>query len=140
GKNVVPDVHEVLQAMARFSEKVRSGSHKGHTGKPIRTIVNIGIGGSDLGPLMAYEALKSRSERAISVRYVSNVDATDFAENTRDLDLEQTLFVVCSKTFTTLETLANAKLARALVIEKWGTKDAVSKHFVAVSTNHEAVD
>lgn len=139
GKNVVPDVHAVLEKMAVFSDKVRSGAHKGHTGKAIQAIVNIGIGGSDLGPLMAYEALKSQSERSFTVRYVSNVDATDFAENTRDLDLEETLFVVCSKTFTTLETLANARLARTKVIEKFGTADAVAKHFVAVSTNAEAV-
>lgn len=139
GRNVVPDVHAVLAKMAAFAEKVRSGTHKGHTGKPIKAIVNVGIGGSDLGPLMAYEALKSRSERSFTVRYVSNVDATDFAENTWDLDLEETLFVICSKTFTTLETLANAQLARAKVIEKLGTKDAVAKHFVAVSTNAEAV-
>jgi glucose-6-phosphate isomerase len=139
GRNVVPDVHEVLDKMAAFADKVRSGAHKGHTGKPIRAIVNVGIGGSDLGPLMAYEALKSRSERSFTVRYVSNVDATDFAENTRDLDLEETLFVICSKTFTTLETLANARLARTMVIEKLGSSDAVAKHFVAVSTNAQAV-
>jgi glucose-6-phosphate isomerase len=139
GKNVIPDVQEVLARMAAFSKKVRDGSHKGHTGKPIKAIVNIGIGGSDLGPLMAYEALKSQSERSFTVRYVSNVDATDFAENTRDLDLSETLFVVCSKTFTTLETIANAKLARRLLIEKLGSKDAVAAHFVAVSTNAEVV-
>ncbi len=139
GKNVVPDVHAVLDEMAEFAKKVRSGTHKGHTGKPIKAIVNVGIGGSDLGPLMAYEALKSQSQRDFTVRYVSNVDATDFAENTRDLNLEETLFVICSKTFTTLETIANAKLARTLVIDKFGTADAVAKHFVAVSTNAEAV-
>lgn len=139
GRNVVPDVHAVMASMGAFATKVRDGSHKGHTGRPIKAIVNIGIGGSDLGPLMAYEALKSRSERSFVVRYVSNVDATDFAENTRDLDLEETLFVVCSKTFTTLETLANAKLARSLVVERLGSAEAVAKHFVAVSTNHEAV-
>ncbi len=139
GKNVVPDVHEVLDRMSAFCEKVRSGAHVGFTGKPIRTVVNIGIGGSDLGPLMAYEALKSYSDRNIEVRYVSNVDATDFAENARDLDLEETLFVVCSKTFTTLETIANAKLARRLLVEKLRSPDAVAKHFVAVSTNESAV-
>jgi len=139
GKNVVPDVHAVLKKMAVFADKVRSGEHKGQTGKRIKTLVNIGIGGSDLGPLMAYEALKHASDRNLEVRYVSNVDATDFAENTRDLDLEETLFVVCSKTFTTLETLANAKLARSLLVEKLGTEEAVAKHFVAVSTNAEAV-
>lgn len=139
GKDVMPDVHEVLDRMAVFAEKVRSGQHTGHTGKRIKTIVNIGIGGSDLGPLMAYEALKSYSDRALRVRYVSNVDATDFAENTWDLELEETLFVVCSKTFTTLETLANAKLARTLLVSRLGSADAVSKHFVAVSTNAAAV-
>lgn len=139
GKNVVPDVHAVLDQMAAFAEKVRSGAHTGQTGKRIKTIVNIGIGGSDLGPLMAYEALKHSSDRNLAVRYVSNVDATDFAENTQDLNMEETLFVVCSKTFTTLETIANAKLARALLVEKLGTADAVAKHFVAVSTNAEAV-
>ncbi len=139
GKNVVPDVYAVLDQMAAFAEKVRSGAHTGHTGKRIKTIVNIGIGGSDLGPLMAYEALKHSSDRNLTVRYVSNVDATDFAENTYDLDMAETLFVVCSKTFTTLETLANAKLARSLLVEKLGSADAVAKHFVAVSTNAEAV-
>ena len=139
GKNVVPDVYEVLDKMAAFAQKVRSGTHKGHTGKRITAIVNIGIGGSDLGPLMAYEALKFQSERAFTVRFVSNVDATDFAENTRDLDMEQTLFVICSKTFTTLETLANAQLARNLLLERLGAKEAVAKHFVAVSTNAKAV-
>lgn len=139
GKNVVPDVYEVLDKMAAFAQKVRSGTHKGHTGKRITAIVNIGIGGSDLGPLMAYEALKFQSDRAFTVRFVSNVDATDFAENTRDLDMEQTLFVICSKTFTTLETLANAQLARNLLLERLGAKEAVAKHFVAVSTNAKAV-
>jgi glucose-6-phosphate isomerase len=135
GKNVVPDIHAVLKEMAAFCTKVRDGSHRGHTGKPIKAIVNIGIGGSDLGPLMAYEALKNSSKRDLTLRFVSNVDATDFAENTRDLNLEETLFVICSKTFTTLETIANAKLARTLVVEKLGSKDAVAAHFVAVSTN-----
>lgn len=139
GEDVVPLVHEVLDKMARFSEKVRSGVHRGFTGERIETIVNIGIGGSDLGPLMAYEALKGYSDRDLSVRFVSNVDGTDFAENTRDLDLASTLFVVCSKTFTTLETLANASLARRLVVEKFGDTKAVAHHFVAVSTNEKAV-
>lgn len=139
GKNVVPDVHEVLDRMSAFADKVRSGAHLGHTGKKIRTIINIGIGGSDLGPLMAYEALKHYSDRSLQVRYVSNVDATDFAENTRDIDWEETLFIVCSKTFTTLETLANAKLARTELVQRLGAEEAVSKHFVAVSTNAEAV-
>ncbi len=139
GHNVVEDVHQVLKAMGRFSEKVRTGEHKGFTGKPIRTIVNIGIGGSDLGPLMAYEALKHCSERQFNLRFISNVDGTDFYEATRDLNLEETLFVVCSKTFTTLETLANARLARSLLVETLGDESAVAHHFVAVSTNQQAV-
>ena len=139
GKNVVPDVHEVLDRMNAFADSVRSGAFTGHTGKKIKTLVNIGIGGSDLGPLMAYEALKHYSDRGVRVRYVSNVDATDFAENTWDLELEETLFIVCSKTFTTLETLANAELAKKLIVDRFGTVDAVAKHFVAVSTNAEAV-
>lgn len=139
GKNVVSDVRDVIAKMSEFARKVRGGEHTGHTGKKIRNLVNIGIGGSDLGPLMAYEALKFGSDRDLTVRYVSNVDATDFAENTRDLNLEETLFIICSKTFTTLETLANAKLARELLVENLGTPDAVASHFVAVSTNAEAV-
>ena len=139
GRNVVPDVHEVLGAMGTFCDRVRSGAHLGFTGQRIDTVVNIGIGGSDLGPLMAYEALRAYSDRNLAVRFVSNVDATDFAEATRDLDLERTLFVVCSKTFTTLETLANAKLARQLVVDRLGSSDAVAAHFVAVSTNAQAV-
>ncbi|HXS17678.1 MAG TPA: glucose-6-phosphate isomerase, partial [Polyangiaceae bacterium] len=139
GTNVVADVHSVLDKMALFAEKVRNGVHKGFTNKRITSIVNIGIGGSDLGPLMAYEALKFQSDRSLTVRFVSNVDATDFAENTRDLDMEQTLFVVCSKTFTTLETLANAQLARNLLLSKLKDPAAVAKHFVAVSTNAQAV-
>ncbi len=139
GHNVVEDVHQVLASMAAFCERVRSGQHLGFTGERIDTIVNIGIGGSDLGPLMAYEALRAYSERTLAVRFVSNVDATDFAEATRDLDIRRTLFVVCSKTFTTLETLANAKLARQLVIDRLGSADAVAAHFVAVSTNAAAV-
>jgi len=139
GKDVVPDVHEVLERMAKFGERVRNGQHLGHTGERITTVVNIGIGGSDLGPLMAYEALKAYSDRQLTVRYISNVDGTDFAENTRDLRLEQTLFVVCSKTFTTQETLANARLAREFIVTRFGSEAAVAKHFVAVSTNHSAV-
>ncbi len=135
GKNVVPDVHAVLEQMSAFAEKVRSGTHVGHTGKRIKNLVNIGIGGSDLGPLMAYESLKHYSLRDLTVRYVSNVDATDFAEAVRDLDVSETLFIVCSKTFTTQETLANARLARTLVVNKLGSESAVAKHFVAVSTN-----
>ncbi len=139
GQDVVRDVHEVLELMRIFADKVRKGEHLGHTGKRIKNIVNIGIGGSDLGPLMAYEALKSYSTREFTVRFISNVDGTDFAENTRDLDIAETLFVVCSKTFTTLETLANARLARELVVSWFESEDAVGKHFVAVSTNRDAV-
>jgi glucose-6-phosphate isomerase len=139
GDNVVDDVWEVLDRMAAFSDRIRSGDWKGHTGKPIRNVVNIGIGGSDLGPVMAYEALKHYSERDMSFRFVSNVDGTDFAENTRDLDPEQTLFIVCSKTFTTLETMTNAHTAREWLIGALGDEAATAKHFVAVSTNAEAV-
>ncbi len=139
GKNVVPDVHEVLDRMATFSSSVRDGSHVGFTGKRIKNVVNIGIGGSDLGPQMAYAALAHYSDRELTVRFVSNVDATDFAEAVRDLDIEETLFVVCSKTFTTLETLANATLARNLVVERLGDEAAVASHFVAVSTNADEV-
>jgi glucose-6-phosphate isomerase len=139
GRNVTLDVQQVLTAMGTFCERVRSGQHLGYTGDRIDTIVNIGIGGSDLGPLMAYEALRAYSDRQLSVHFVSNVDASDFAEATRDLDLRRTLFVVCSKTFTTQETLANARLARQLVIERLGSSAAVASHFVAVSTNAEAV-
>jgi len=139
GRNVVPDVHQVLAEMGAFCDRVRSGQHLGYTGERIDTIVNIGIGGSDLGPLMAYEALRAYSDRSLAVRFVSNVDASDFAEATRDLDLKRTLFVVCSKTFTTLETLANAKLARQLLIDRLGSAAAVAAHFVAVSTNADAV-
>lgn len=139
GQDVVRDVHEVLERMRIFADKVRKGEHLGHTGKRIKNIVNIGIGGSDLGPLMAYEALKSYSTREFTVRFISNVDGTDFAENTRELDIAETLFIVCSKTFTTLETLANARLARELVVSWFESEDAVGKHFVAVSTNRDAV-
>src|SRR6187399_717182 len=139
GKNVVPEVHAVLRKMAEFSERVRSGAWKGHTGKSIKNIVNIGIGGSDLGPYMATEALRHYSARHLTFRFVSNVDATDFAEATHDLDPEETLFIVCSKTFTTLETLGNAKTARDYLLSKLKDPAAVKKHFVAVSTNAEEV-
>ena len=136
GHNVVPDVHAVLDKMAEFSNRVRSGAWKGHTGKRIRRIVNLGIGGSDLGPVMAYEALKHYSDRALTFRFVSNVDGTDFAEAVRDLDPAETLFIVSSKTFTTLETMTNAKTAREwLLAGLGGDAAAVAKHFVAVSTN-----
>src|SRR5947208_7957942 len=140
GENVVPQVHAVLDKMADFSNRVRSGGWKGHTGKPIRNVINIGIGGSDLGPVMAYEALKHYSERAMTFRFVSNVDGTDFAEATRDLDPAETLFVVSSKTFTTLETMTNAESARRwLWAGLGGDAKAVAKHFVAVSTNAKKV-
>jgi glucose-6-phosphate isomerase len=135
GQNVVPEVHQVLERMARFAEQIRAGSWLGHTGKRIKNIVNIGIGGSDLGPLMAYDALRFYSDRALTVRFVSNVDASDFAEATRDLDPSETLFIVCSKTFTTQETLANARLARKYCVDALGSEAAVRRHFVAVSTN-----
>src|SRR3954463_1438034 len=138
GKNVVPDVYAVLDRMADFSDRVRSGAWKGHTGKRIRNVVNIGIGGSDLGPVMALEALRAYSDRAMTVRFVSNVDATDLVEATRDLDPAQTLFIVSSKTFTTLETMANAASARRWLVEALG-EEAVGRHFVAVSTNEEEV-
>lgn len=138
GRDVVPGVHEVLDRMAAFAEEVRSGAWQGATGEPIRAVVNIGIGGSDLGPAMAYEALRDFTERSRVARFVSNVDATDIWEATRGLDPATTLFVVCSKTFTTLETLTNAQTARAWVVEALG-EDAVRRHFVAVSTNAEAV-
>ena len=139
GENVVPRVHAVLDQMASFAERVRSGDWKGHTGRPIRNVVNIGIGGSDLGPAMAYEALKDFSERSLLFRFVSNVDGTDVSEATRDLDPQETLFIVSSKTFTTLETLTNARTARDWLLSKLGTPNAVAKHFVAVSTNAEKV-
>jgi glucose-6-phosphate isomerase len=136
GKNVVPEVHEVLDRMEDFSNRVRNGAWKGHTGKQIRNVVNIGIGGSDLGPVMAYEALRHYSERSMTFRFVSNVDGIDVVEATRDLDPAQTLFIVSSKTFTTLETMTNAKSARDWLLQGLG-KDpkAVASHFVAVSTN-----
>jgi len=139
GVDVVAEVHEVLDRMAAFSDKVRSGEWKGHTGKPIRNVVNIGIGGSDLGPVMAYEALKHYSDRDMTFRFVSNVDGTDFVEAVIDLDPEQTLFVVSSKTFTTQETMNNAQSARTWLLDALGDEAAVAKHFVAVSTNAEAV-
>ena len=136
GHNVVPDVHEVVDRMAEFSKRVRSGDWKGYTGKRIRNVVNIGIGGSDLGPVMAYEALKSYSDRAMTFRFVSNIDGTDFAEAVRDLDPAETLFIVSSKTFTTLETMTNAQTARAWSLSGLGGDDkSVARHFVAVSTN-----
>ncbi|MGY1424839.1 glucose-6-phosphate isomerase [Lysobacter sp. A289] len=139
GHDVVADVHAVLERMAGFSDKVRSGEWTGHTGKRITHVVNIGIGGSDLGPVMAYEALRDYSQRDIDFRFVSNVDGTDFVEATRGLDPAQTLFVVCSKTFTTLETLANAHAARRWCLEGLGDEAAIAKHFVAVSTNADGV-
>jgi len=140
GRNVVPDVHAVLERMATFAERVRVGAWTGHTGRPIRNVVNIGIGGSDLGPVMAYEALRHYSERALTFRFVSNVDGTDFVEATRDLDPADTLFIVSSKTFTTLETMTNATSARDwLIAGLGGDRRAVARHFVAVSTNAEKV-
>lgn len=139
GTNVVPAVHEVLEKMAAFSRKVRDGSWLGYTGKRIKNVVNIGIGGSDLGPMMAFEALRHYSQRDIELRFVSNVDATDFAEATRGLDAAETLFIICSKTFTTQETLANAQLARDFCVKALGSADAVGRHFVAVSTNAKEV-
>ncbi|MDO8432384.1 MAG: glucose-6-phosphate isomerase [Candidatus Binatus sp.] len=135
GKDVVPEVHAVLDRMADFAARIRDGSWKGHTGKPIRNIINIGIGGSDLGPVMAYEALRHYSDRKLTMRFVSNVDGTDFAEATRDLDAAETLFIISSKTFTTLETMTNAHTARQWSIGKLGDEAAVAKQFVAVSTN-----
>jgi glucose-6-phosphate isomerase len=136
GENVVPQIHTVLDSMAEFSKVVRSGEWKGHTGKRIRNVINIGIGGSDLGPVMAYEALKHYSERAMTFRFVSNIDGTDFAEAVRDLDPSETLFIISSKTFTTLETMTNAHSARAWSLDGLGGDEkSVAKHFVAVSTN-----
>ena len=139
GVDLVKQVHEVLDRMRDFCERVRGGEWKGHTGKPIRNVINIGIGGSDLGPVMAYEALRHYSKREMTFRFVSNVDGTDFAEATRDLDPEETLFVVCSKTFTTLETMTNARTARQWALDTLGDEKAIAKHFVAVSTNAEGV-
>jgi glucose-6-phosphate isomerase len=140
GEDVVKQVHEVLDRMAAFSERVRSGEWRGHTDRPIRNVVNIGIGGSDLGPVMAYEALRHYLKRDMIFRFVSNVDSTDFAEATRDLNAEETLFIVSSKTFTTLETMTNARSAREWALSALGSDEsAVAKHFVAVSTNAEKV-
>jgi glucose-6-phosphate isomerase len=139
GEDVVPGVHEVLDRMADFSDRIRSGEWKGHTGKRIHNVVNIGIGGSDLGPVMAYEALRFYSTRELTFRFVSNVDGTDFVEATRDLDPEETLFIVASKTFTTLETMTNAATAREWALAKLGDEAAVAKHFVAVSTAADEV-
>jgi glucose-6-phosphate isomerase len=139
GRNVVPQVHAVLDTMAGFAERVRSGAWKGHTGQRIRNVVNIGIGGSDLGPVMAYEALRHYSDRGMTFRFVSNVDGTDFAEAVRDLDPAETLFIVSSKTFTTLETMTNARSARDWSLAALGSAAAVAKHFVAVSTNASEV-
>jgi glucose-6-phosphate isomerase len=135
GEDVVPRVHAVLDKMADFSTRVRSGEWKGHTGKPIRNVINIGIGGSDLGPVMAYEALRHYSQRNLAFRFVSNVDGTDFAEATRDLDAEETLFIISSKTFATLETMTNAHTARDWALKTLKHPAAVARHFVAVSTN-----
>ncbi len=140
GDNVVPLVHSVLDKMAEFADRVRSGAWKGHSGSPIRNVVNIGIGGSDLGPVMAYEALKHYSERTMTFRFVSNVDGTDFVEAVQDLDPAETLFIVSSKTFTTLETLTNANTARDWVLRHFDAdEESIAKHFVAVSTNADAV-
>jgi glucose-6-phosphate isomerase len=139
GQDVVKQVHEVLGRMRAFCERVRSGEWKGHTGKRIRSVVNIGIGGSDLGPVMAYEALRSYSQRDMSFRFVSNVDSTDLVEATRDLDPAETLFIVSSKTFGTLETMTNARSARQWAIAKLGSESAIAKHFVAVSTSAQRV-
>ena len=139
GVDVVSEVHAVLDRMADFAEKVRSGAWRGYTGRRIRNIVNIGIGGSDLGPVMAYEALRHYSQRDLTLRFVSNVDPTDLVEATRDLDAAETLFIVCSKTFTTLETLTNARAARAWSLRALGDEKAVARHFVAVSTDAEVV-
>ncbi len=139
GEDVVPQVHAVLDQMSAFAERVRSGAWRGFTGKRIRTVVNIGIGGSDLGPVMAYEALRHYSERSLAFRFVSNVDGTDFAEAVQDLDPAETLFIVASKTFTTQETMTNAHTARRWLLDALGNEQAVANHFVAVSTNATAV-
>ena len=139
GEDVVPQVHAVLDKMASFSNRVRSGEWKGHTGKPIRNVINVGIGGSDLGPVMAYEALRHYTQRNLTFRFVSNIDGTDFAEATGDLDAEETLFIISSKTFTTLETMTNAHTARAWALATLKQDAAIARHFVAVSTNAEGV-
>lgn len=135
GKNVVDEVHEVLDRMATFADRIRGGEWRGFTGKAIRNVINIGIGGSDLGPVMAYEALRHYSRRDLNFRFISNIDGTDFAEATHDLDPEETLFIISSKTFTTLETMTNAQTAKQWSLSKLGSENAVAKHFVAVSTN-----
>ena len=140
GVDVVAEVHEVLDRMTGFAQRIRSGEWKGYTGKPIRNVINVGIGGSDLGPVMAYEALRHYSRRDMTFRFVSNVDSTDFVEATRDLYADETLFIISSKTFGPLETLTNAHSARDWVIGQLGDEDAVAKHFVAVSTNAEKVE
>ena len=139
GEDVVPQVHAVLDKMVDFSNRVRSGQWKGHTGKPIRNVINVGIGGSDLGPVMAYEALRHYCQRNLTFGFVSNIDGTDFAEATRDLDAEETLFIISSKTFTTLETMTNAHTARDWTLKTLKHPAAIAKHFVAVSTNAEEV-
>ena len=140
GQNVVPEVHAVLDRMGDFARRLHGGMLKGHTGKRIRNVINIGIGGSDLGPVMAYQALKYYSERALTFRFVSNVDGTDFAEAVHDLYPLETLFIVSSKTFTTLETMTNAHTARAWLLAAVNNEQsAIARHFVAVSTNAEAV-
>ncbi|MDQ2842750.1 MAG: glucose-6-phosphate isomerase, partial [Acidobacteriota bacterium] len=140
GVNVVPEVHAVLDRMTDFANKIRSGEWKGHSGKRIRNVINIGIGGSDLGPVMAYEALKFYSQRDLAFRFVSNVDGTDIVEATRDLSADETLFIVSSKTFTTLETMTNAHSARAWLLDALKDEKAVARHFVAVSTNTAKVE
>ena len=139
GEDVVPEVHKVLDKMSAFSDRIRSGDWKGHTGKRIRNVVNIGIGGSDLGPVMAYEALKHYSDRNLTFRFVSNVDGTDFAEAVRDLSPDETLFLIASKTFTTLETMTNAHSARDWFLASGATETAIAKHFAALSTNDKLV-
>ncbi|MFK4126779.1 glucose-6-phosphate isomerase, partial [Streptomyces fungicidicus] len=139
GENVVPGVHAVLDRMAGFAQQVRSGEWTGHTGRRIRNVVNIGIGGSDLGPAMAYEALRAFTDRDLTVRFVSNVDGADLHEAVRDLDPAETLFIVASKTFTTIETVTNATSARSWLLAALGDEEAVAAHFVALSTNAEKV-
>ncbi len=139
GKDVVPEVHAMLAKMADFTRKIHNGQWLGHSGLRIRNIINIGIGGSDLGPVMAYEALRHYSQRNLSMRFVSNIDGTDFAEATRDCNPEETLFIVCSKTFKTLETLTNAQTARDWILRRMGNEKAIAQHFVAVSTNAQGV-
>ncbi|GAB4311709.1 MAG: glucose-6-phosphate isomerase [Bacteroidales bacterium] len=139
GRNVVPEVHRVLEQMASFANKIRTGQWKGFTGKPIKNIINIGIGGSDLGPVMAYEALKYYSDRSLTFRFVSNVDGSDFAEAVNGLKADETLFIISSKTFTTLETMTNARTARKWLLEQLGDQNAIARHFVAVSTNESEV-